>query len=278
MNDQYSHINFVVPENACDAHLHIIDPAYPNSGTAKKNQGTLQEYQTLRKTLGFTRAVFVQSKDFGLDNTCLVESISEFGKDNARGVAVVSDQVTEKELASFYGVGIRGFRFSLWNPTNSVVTFEMMKPLAEKIAGFDMHLQLHLSPEQLVEHGGMIDSFDCKVVIDHVGRLRSQTGLNNPVFPLICRWLDQGRTWLKLSGAYLNSIQGAPYHDTIEIASAFAKYAPNRMLWGSDFPHVTEVNKPSDIELLNLLELWVPKEAERQLVLVENPKELYGFE
>lgn len=270
-------ILFDVPKGACDCHLHIIDPKYPNSGEADKHPGIVKDYKSVAKSLGIERAIFVQAKDFGTDNNCLLDGIKEFGIDNSRGVAVVTPDISEKELSDLYKGGVRGFRFSLWNPNNAVVTLDMMKPLAEKIKQFDMHIQIHMSGDQIVENEDLINSLGVTTVIDHMGRLNPNIGLEHSAFLAICKLIDKGNTWVKLSGAYLNTLQGSPYDDATKVAIGYANYAPERMVWGSDWPHVTEKIKPSDFELINLLTKWVPDESRRHLVLVDNPKELYGF-
>jgi predicted TIM-barrel fold metal-dependent hydrolase len=116
------------------------------------------------------------------------------------------------------------------------------------------------------------------IVFDHIGRLPQPAGVKHPAFKVICRLIDKGRTWVKLSGAYLDSKVSAPtYADVTKVAQAFVKYTPERLVWGSDWTHPTEKEKPDDAVLFDLLADWAPDEAIRQQILVDNPAILYGF-
>ena len=270
-------MSFILPKNTCNAHLHIIDPAYPNDGKAESHRGTIEEYQKVAAELGLDRAVFVQAKDFATDNSCLIDALDKFGKDNARGIAVVKPDIAESELAMMHEHGVRGLRFSLWNPNNAVVTVDGVKPLSERIKHYGWNIQMHASARQLMEWSDLLENLDCKIVIDHMGRLDPKLGVDDPAFKFICKLIDKGNTWVKVSGPYLNTTTGYPWYDSIPTGRAYVKYAPERMLWGSDWPHVTELVKPAEKDFVNLIEAWFETARERQLALVENPCEVYGF-
>lgn len=266
-----------LPQNSCNSHLHIIDPAFPNDGKAEAQRGTVDEYQRLAKELGLSRAVFVQAKPFGTDNSCLLDAIQKFGPENSRGIAVVNRDVSDKELETLHAGGVRGLRFSVWNPANAVVSFDLCRPLSERTKGMGWNMQLHMSAAQLLEYASVIEALDCKVVIDHMGRLNPELGLEDPAFPFLCKLIDKGNTWVKLSGPYLNTTTGEPWDDAAKVACALAEYAPERMLWGNDYPHVTEKVKPDEWDLLETIVRWFPSERAKRLALVENPGEVYGF-
>lgn len=267
----------VLPEHACNSHLHIIDPAFENDGKAQAQKGTAEEYLELSRQLGLSRAVFVQAKPFGTDNSCLLDAIRKFGPERSRGVAVVKGDVSNKELERLHAGGVRGLRFSVWNPANAVVSFDMCRPLSERTRDMGWNMQLHMSSAQLLEYAPVIESLDCRIVIDHMGRLKPELGTSDPAFPFICRLIDKGNTWVKLSGPYLNTRTGEPWDDAAAVAEAFVKYAPERMLWGNDFPHVTEKTKPDEWALLDTINRWFPDEHSRFLALEKNPEEVYGF-
>ncbi|USF25843.1 2-pyrone-4,6-dicarbaxylate hydrolase [Firmicutes bacterium ASF500] len=268
---------FSMPPNACNAHLHIIDPAYPNDGKAAAQVGTVETYRKLAGALKLPRAVFVQAKPFALDNSCLLDAIQAFGPENVRGIAVVGPDTTDQELESLHTGGVRGLRFSVWNQQNAVVSFEDCIPLSRRCAQLGWNIQLHMSAAQLAERFDTIRKLGCRVVIDHMGRLKPRLGTHDPAYPLLLRLIDQGSTWVKLSGPYLNTSQGKPWHDASSLAAELARFAPERVLWGSDFPHVTEQDKPSEMELAGLIPLWFPTQRAQELALVENPAQLYGF-
>ena len=268
---------FQMPRRACNAHLHIIDPAYPNDGKAASQIGTVETYRKAADELELERAVFVQAKPFALDNTCLMDAIETFGIDNARGIAVVGPGISDAELVRMHDRGVRGLRFSVWNPANAVVSIDSCPGLARRIRDFDWNIQLHSSAKQLAEWADMIRALPTKVVIDHMGRMDPKLGKDDPAFRVLCELIDRGNVWVKLSGPYLNTATGEPWQDATALARALADYAPERMLWGSDFPHVTEKVKPEESILAEMIADWFPTEKSRELALVKNPAEVYGF-
>lgn len=270
-------LSFAIPANACNTHLHIIDPAFPNDGKAAAQIGTVETYRALAEQLNLPRAVFVQAKPFALDNSCLLDAIQKFGPDCARGIAVVNNAVSDQELEQLHDGGVRGLRFSVWNPQNAVVSFEDCQPLSERVKHLGWNMQLHMSASQIAQHADVIRKLDCKVVIDHMGRLDPALGVKDPAYAFLCEMVDKGNTWIKLSGPYLNTRTGAPWTDATETAIAIAESAPERVVWGSDFPHVTEKVKPDEAVLTELIGTWLPTEKARQLALTDNPQELYGF-
>ena len=269
--------SFTVPEHACNAHLHIIDPSYPNDGKAAAQAGTVETYRQVAEEIGMDRAVFVQAKVFSKDNTCLLDAIKSFGPENAVGIAVVDNMISDKELEELNKGGIRGIRFSVWNPANAVVTFDDCYPLSERIKTYGWNVQLHMGASQLVQYADVIRKLDCKIVIDHMGRLDPALGIKDPAYRFICEMIEKGNTWVKLSGPYLNTLTGEPWEDASAVARAIASYAPERVIFGTDFPHVTEKIKPVETQLVEMIADWLPTEKARRLALVENPQELYGF-
>lgn len=268
---------FAVPALACDAHLHILDARFAMPGNAPPADMGMAGYRRLQAHIGTTRAVIVQAKYYGTDNGCLLDAVSQLGV-NGRGVAVVHPEVTDAELQRLHDGGVRGLRFSVWNPTDTVTTVGMIAPLAARIASLGWHAQLHMSGDQIVEHAALIASLPCRVVIDHMGRLPPASGTAHPAFKVITGLLKAGRTWVKLSGAYLNTRIGPPdYPDVTVVARALVAIAPTRLVWGSDWPHVTESKKPDDAGLLDLLTVWSGDSATRNRILVDNAAELYAF-
>lgn len=270
-------LSFRMPANACNAHLHIIDPAFPNDGKAASQSGTVDTYRALADALALPRAVFVQAKPFARDNACLLDAIERFGRENCRGIAVVNNTVSDEALKSLHAGGVRGLRFSVWNPRNAVVSFDDCAPLSERVKHLGWNIQLHMGAKQIAQHTDIIRALDCKIVIDHMGRLDPALGINDPAWKFLQEMIDRGRTWIKLSGPYLNTAAGYPWEDADKTAEAIATFAPERVVWGTDFPHVTEKVKPDEWELTELIVRWLPTEKARVLALSENPAELYGF-
>ena len=269
--------SFNMPANACNAHLHIIDPAFPNDGKAEAQRGTVEEYKKVAAYLSLPRAVFVQAKPFGTDNACLLDAIEKFGPENARGIAVVNNSVSDKELERLNAGGVKGLRFSVWNPKNAVVSFDDCLPLSQRCADMGWNMQLHMGAKQYLEHADVIRKLKGKVVIDHMGRLDPALGTKDPAYAFVCEMIERGNTWVKLSGTYLNTVTGRPWNDATATAIELAKFAPERVVWGSAWPHVTEKVKPDEAELTELIGTWFPTEKARKLALVDNPAELYEF-
>jgi D-galactarolactone isomerase len=187
--------------------------------------------------------------------------------------------VADAELKRLNDAGIRGTRFSLGDPATAVVTPEMVEPMAKRVAPLGWHLQLNMGGDQIVAMADMLKRLPTQLVFDHLGIPPLPAGTDHPSHAIVRGLLDTRRAWVKLSGAYLNTKIGPPYPEATKIAQAFVKAAPERLVWGSDWPHPSEANdhKPNDAFLFDLLSEWAPAEATRHRILVENPENLYGF-
>ncbi len=267
-----------MPANACDAHMHIYDPWFP-AGTGMVGQAAVADYKRIQTRLGTTRTVVVTPRASGTDNRGTLAAISQLGFDHARGVAVVAPAVTDAELAHMHAGGIRGIRFTLYTPDNAPTTFDMVEPLARRVHELGWHVQLHWTADQIVEHAALLERLPTMLVFDHLARLPMPQGAAHPAFRVVQDLLARGRAWVKLSGAYLDSAVGAAagYTDIVPVARAWVEAAPQRLVWGSDWPHPTEKSKPDDAQLADLLPRWVADDALRGRVLVDNPAALYGF-
>jgi D-galactarolactone isomerase len=267
------------PANACDAHFHIIDGRFPTVPGAKVlPHATLDDYLLLQKRIGTTRAVIVQPKVHGTDHSCLLDAIRRLGK-NACGVGVLRPDVSDAQLRMLDQGGIRGLRFSVWNPADTVTTIDMIEPLARRIAPLGWHVQLHMSGDQIVEQAALLRRLPCPIVFDHMGRLPPSVGFSHPAVGLIQSLMERGNVWMKVCGAYLNTDVGAPtYSDALAVSRKWIAAAPERIVWGSDWPHVTEIqHKPDDAALFDLLAEAAGDQAALNRILVENPEHLYGF-
>lgn len=265
------------PANAADCHIHIYDPRF-HPLVAKPLNSTVQDYRLLQKRIGVMRVVIVTPRNYVTDNSVTVDAIKQLGIANARGVAVVRPTVTVAELKSLNEGGIRGIRFTVANPETAVVSIDMIEPLAKRIANLGWHVQLNMPANKIVENANMLRRLPTTIVFDHMGQLPLPSGLDHPAYGVIRSLVDKGRAWVKISGAYLNTKIGPPtYADATTIAQAYVKAAPERLVWGSDWPHPSPPVKPDDALLFDLLAAWAPDEATRNRILVANPEALYGF-
>ena len=154
----------------------------------------------------------------------------------------------------------------------------MIEPLAKRVNGLGWHVQINLTADQIVAAEKLWNGLPSAMVFDHMGHVPQPVGLKHPVFNVIRRLVDKGRTWVKLSVTYDNAKDGPPeYADITQVAQAYVKAAPERMVWGSNWPHPNEINKPDDATLFDLMAKWAPDATTRHRILVENPAELYGF-
>ncbi|WP_042582275.1 amidohydrolase family protein [Variovorax paradoxus] len=272
----------VAPAGACDAHMHVYDRRFALHGSpdAMVDKATAGDYRRLQQRIGTQRTVVVQPRVHGTDNSVTLDAIRALGPDRTRGVAVVRPGVSDAELEHLHAGGVRGIRFTLYTPANAATDFSMVEPLAQRVHALGWHVQLHWSADQIAAHADLLARLPCTIVFDHLARLPLPDALSHPAFDVVSRLRDNGRTWIKLSGPYLDSMAGAAggYADTTGIARAWVRQAPERVVWGSDWPHPTEpIAKPDDAALFDLLGQWVPDEATRHRVLVENPALLYDF-
>jgi len=245
------------PANACDCHMHIYDAKYPTDpkATLKPADALVADYKLLLKRIGTSRNVVVTPSTYGTDNRVTLDAIAQIGP-TARGVAVVDATVTDAELKRLNGLGIRGIRFNLVQA--GATTAEMIEPLSRRVNDLGWHIQIHMKGEQIAGIENLLLGVPSPIVFDHLGRLAQPNALDNPGFKTISKLIDKGRTWVKLSGAYQDTKVGPPtYSDTVAVARAYIKAAPERMVWASDWPHPTEKDKPDDAVLFDLLTEWV---------------------
>ena len=266
------------PPNATDCHHHIYDSRFPvdPAATLKPGDATVADYRMLQKRIGTSRHVVVQPSTYGVDNRCLLDALGQFGKTTARGVAVVNTKVKDAELHRLQAAGVRGIRFNIAQA--GATTIEMIEPLSHRVHPLGWHIQLNMTSDKILANKDLWDRVPTPIVFDHLAHMREPDGVNDPAFAVVSALLIKGKGWVKLSGAYADTKVGPPtYADSTLVAQAYVKLAPQRLVWGSDWPHPTETNKPDDALLFDLLTVWVPDEKTRHRILVENPGRLYGF-
>ena len=266
-----------VPPNACDCHHHIYDSKYPvdPKATLRPGDATVADYRMLQKRIGTTRHVIVQPSTYGTMNAPTLDALVAFGPE-ARAVAVVDTTVTDAELKRMNGLGVRGIRFNLAQA--GATTPEMIAPLSKRVNELGWHIQINATADKIMEIMPILQNVPSPIVFDHLAHIPEPDGVNHPLFKQVLALIDKGKTWVKLSGAYADTKVGPPtYADSTKVAQAYVREAPERLVWGSDWPHPTEKVKPDDAILFDLLAAWAPAEATRNRILVANPAELYGF-
>ena len=271
-----------LPPGACDSHMHIFDPRFPPSPHWRRTPpvADVPAYRLLQRRIGTTRTVVVTPSTYGVDNRCTLAALAELGP-QARGVAVVDADVEPAELQRLHRHGIRGLRVNFFSPQSwGVTTPAMLTTLADKVVSLGWHIQLLARPATLVELAPMLQSMRVPVVIDHLGLIASPDGADGIAFDQVRRLLDGGRTWMKLSAPYIRPDSGAPTRDGRDaVARALLAAVPERMLWGSDWPHtVAEPGSVDDAQLVDRFRSWCADDRQMDRILVDNPACLYGFD
>ncbi|MBD9667893.1 amidohydrolase family protein [Variovorax sp. VRV01] len=270
-----------LPAGACDSHMHIFDPRFAPSRHWKRQppRAEVAAYRQLQERLGTSRTVVVNPSTYGTDNACMLDALAQLGT-SARGVAVVGAEVDDAQLERLAAQRVCGLRVNFVTPQSwGTTTADMLTALARKAARLGWHIQVFVHPGQLVELAPLLEALPTPLVVDHMARIDPAEGAAGAAFATLHRLLDKGNTWVKLSGVYMRSREGAPaYGDAQALGRALVRAAPERMLWGSDWPHTTEApGTVDDAGLVNVLRAWCGDDGVMDRILVDNPARLYGF-
>jgi predicted TIM-barrel fold metal-dependent hydrolase len=271
---------FVPPANSCNSHCHIYGPfsryPLPENRSFTPSEAPETELRRIDDLLGFSRAVLVQSQGHGWDHQPALDALAA-GKGRYRAVALVRPDTRPEEIARFDAAGFCGARFSFMTHLG----FPDLTAVRETIAlvrPHGWHIAIHVSGHGLVDMEEFIRSIDLPVVIDHMARPDVREGTDSPTMMAMRRLIDTGKVWVKLSGADRLSHQKIPYTDAVQVARSIAAHAPERVLWGSDWPHVNlDGPMTDDASLVDLIPEIAPTEAMRQRMLVDNPTEFFRF-
>lgn len=273
---------FTLPPGSTDCHAHIFGPMaeydYAESRGYTPTDCPLPDYQHMLNKLGLQRAVLVQPTVYGTDNAAHLDALAEAGPD-FRMVAVVDETVGDAELERMHDAGVCGVRLNA--VTVGGTSLKPLEVLAPRLAGLGWHIQIFASQQALAKNLKRLAGLEVPLVVDHMGQTPGNGGMEHPGFAALLRLVQEGNTWVKLSGAYrLSEEPTVPFSDITPIAQALIEAGPERMVWGSDWPHpmVNDRPMPNDGELVDLLADWAPDEVQRWRILVGNPAELYGFE
>ncbi|WP_158215295.1 amidohydrolase family protein [Candidimonas nitroreducens] len=267
-----------LPPGATDCHHHIFDPRFPRANGRTGVWATVADYRKLQHRLGLSRSVVVCPGSYGFDNSALLDALAQMGS-QARGVAAIEISTPDQTLASLNQAGVRGIRLYLDGANRRSPA--QIQEFAARIAPWKWHIQIlpDVSNGALEDCAATLDRLNCPIVLDHLSYIPQPEGLAHPRYQVVRRLLDNGRTWIKLSGVYITSKVGYPdYRDIDALATELATLYPDRVLWGTDWPHtLTPEVKPNGAELVDQLARWAPDDAARQKILVENPNEVYGW-
>ena len=240
------------------------------------------DYRLLQKRLGITRDIVVTPTPYPApvsDNQATLDALKQLAP-NARGVVIIAPEITNAELKAYDAAGVRGIRFSLTSGrpgAASTATPEVIETMAKRVDALGWHVQFNTTAEQIVAAQDLLKRLASPIVFDHMGHLGPED-TDHPGYKIIRALIDKGHTWVKLSVTYDSSKDGPPgYADVNRVGQAYVKAAPERLVWGSNWPHPSEPNKPDDAMLFDLMAQWAPDAAVRNRILAQNPETLYGF-
>lgn len=273
--------NFKAPRNACDAHCHIFGPGdkypYAPDRSYTPPDAPLERFRELQKTLGLERAVLVNASCHGTDNTVILDAIAQ-SNGQYRGVANVDDSFTHKDFEQLHEGGIRGVRFNFVRHLGGMPDMDVFHRILNRIQPLGWHVVLHFDAADVVEYKDLLLNLPVPFVIDHMGRVPTKDGLEQEPFQQLLKLAEHESCWIKVCGAERISSEGPPFTDAIPFAKAIIDVAPDRVLWGTDWPHPNiKKHMPNDGDLVDLVPLMAPDEAMQHKLLVENPDRLYGF-
>jgi len=271
-----------LPPGACDAHCHIFGPGdifpYHPSRSYTPPDASRQTLKKLHDFLGIERAVIVQASCHGPDNTALLDAIAH-SNGKYRGVCHVDESYGEKELQVLHEGGVRGVRFNFVKHLGGAPDIDFLRQTVDAIRGLGWHLVLHFDAADLLEYKALLTELNIPIVIDHMGRPVSAEGVSQAPFQTLLEFMQDENYWVKVCGSERISSTGAPFHDAVPFAQKLMEVAPDRVIWGTDFPHPNiKGDMPNDGDLVDLMALIASDEGQRQKLLVDNPARLYGFE
>ncbi len=270
--------SYAMPIGACDAHCHVFGPAakfpYAPGRAYTPPDAPVEALRRLHAHLGISRAVIVHASCHGTDMRVTLDAIAS-SNGSYRGVAVVGSGVTDAELERLHAGGIRGVRFNFVSHLGGAPDLALFDSMLGRVGELGWHIVLHLDAENIVTYADRIRRISVPFVIDHMGRVKADQGLDQKPFRLLLDLMHNELAWVKVSGAERISSGVRPFRDAIPFAAALIEAAPDRVLWGSDWPHPNVKVMPNDGETVDLFAEFCKDKALRRKILVDNPTRLY---
>ncbi len=280
-----------LPPHSCDTMFHIFgDPArYPvqaKKGHHEPLVATLEDARRMHDAVGITRGVIVQASCYRMDHSLLLEALRDDTEDRYRGMALVDDTLSDRDLMRLHDAGIRGARFNFGKAIGLWPDPVAFRRSIARIEAMGWYAKLFLWYDELLDLEDELRNLRLPVILDHMGGLAFGKGMDQPAFGFAADLLRRDNWWMMLSNADRWSASGPPWDDAIPFAQEFYRIAPDRCLWGSDWPHAGYTmwphpdptrEVPEAADLVDLLYRFLPDEQAQQRVLVDNPARLFGF-
>jgi len=271
---------FRPPPLACDSHFHVFGPhkvfPFAKDRPFTPHDAPKEALFRLHEFLGFQRGVFVQSSCHGSDHAALIDLLRA-ANGRYRGVGLLTPATSADEVARLAAAGVCGVRFHFMAHLGAHPSLDDLRKIMSVVAPHGWHIALHMTGADLVTYFDFITSIQARVVIDHIGRVDVAEGADGKGFATLRRLLDSGNVWVKLSGTDRVSGENPPFRDAVALARVLAEQAPERVVWGTDWPHPNHRQVPNDGELVDLIPEIAVDEKTRRRMLVDNPIELFGF-
>lgn len=270
-----------LPAGACDAHCHVFGPVaafpYAEDRTFTPPEAPKEDLRALHRLLGFERAVIVQSACHGDDHSVLLDALKA-GAGRYRGVGLIRPTTPESEVRRLHEAGVRGARLHFTPHLGPAPSRAEIDAVLALIRPYGWHVALHVAGTGIADHAELVRSLGVHVVIDHMGQVDLRNGLDSAPVRALLRLLETGSVWVKLSGADRIATAPPSMADSAELARLLAAEAPERVVWGTDFPHPnTHGFVPNDGDLADLIAQIAPDEAARERLLVTNPARCFDF-
>ncbi len=269
---------FKLPPGACDAHCHVFGPAvkfpYAPNRRYTPEDAPKEMLASLHGHLGIERAVIVQASCHGVDNAAMLDCIAWDPK-RYRGVAIVDDSFTDADFDKLDAGGVRGVRFNFVKHLGGAPDMAVFNRVIERIKGRGWHVVLHVDAPDIIPLSDMMRKLPLPFIVDHMGRVPSAAGVNQPPLSALIELSRLENYWIKVCGS--ERISMPPYAAAVPIAHALVEAAPDRVLWGTDFPHPNATHEADEADLVDLVPQFAPDALAQKRLLVDNPARLYGF-
>jgi 2-pyrone-4,6-dicarboxylate lactonase len=268
-----------LPSGACDAHCHVFGPAarfpFATERTYTPVDAPWETLVALHRRLGIARTVLVQASCHGTDNAAMLDAIAR-SEGTCRGVAMVGADIADADLDALHAGGVRGIRFNFVSHLGRDADLDAVRALAPRIARLGWHAVVHFDADRLETLAPVLGTLPVTMVIDHMGRVDASRGLGQRAFAMLIDLMSDTRFWVKVCGAERITRQGPPYDDAVPFAADLVRRFPDRVLWGTDWPHPNiKKDMPDDGLLVDLLTRIAPEPALLEQLVVTNPTRLY---
>lgn len=273
---------FRLPPLACDAHCHIFGPGdrypYAPDRSYTPPDAPLEMFAALHARLGVERAVIVNASVHGTDNRVALDAIAQ-SNGRYRAVANLDGTITEKGIEELHEGGFRGCRFNFVRHLGGVPDMTVFDRIVAMVAPHGWHIDLHFDAVDLPDYAAMLERLPLRYTIDHMGRVLASDGLRQKPFETLLALLKSDeKCWVKISGAERVSTAGPPFHDAVPFARGLVEAAPDRIIWGTDWPHPNVRVMPNDGDLVDMIPLFAPEPELQHGILVANPARLFDFD